>query len=85
MPHHHLPKPTEAEIKAEIETFEWISRQYHETLNMITLKKQGYFPMIPLATLKHHAEQQRMEAYHKIPTLWLVELKEMLNQKHITL
>lgn len=85
MPKHQLPKPTEAQIKAEIQDFEWISRQYHEILKMIAMKKQGNYPMIPLATMQHHAELLRLEAYHKIPTLWLVELQEMLNQKHITL
>ena len=82
---HRLPKPTEAQIQEEITAFEWISRQYHETLHMIALKKQGYYPMIPMGTLQHHAEQQRHEAYHKIPTLWLVELQELLNQKQISI
>lgn len=81
---YQLPKPTEAQIQQEIQNFEWLNRQYHETLNMIHLKKLGYFPMLDLDALQAHAEQQRLEAYHKIPTLWLIELQELLNQKNIT-
>jgi hypothetical protein len=37
-----------------------------------------------MAVLEHQAQQQRLEAYHKIPTTFLAELNQLLTQNHIT-
>lgn len=82
---YYLLRPTEKELQREEAAFEELASQYRETLQLIQQKKEGRYCMgFPVAVLEQHAEQQRLEAFHKIPTHYQVELYELLAQNHIT-
>ncbi len=82
---YHLQRPTEEQVQAETRHFDDLIACYRETLKIISAKKQGHYPMLDIDALHGYAEEQRLEAFHKIPTVFLLELNETLQQKHITL
>jgi hypothetical protein len=82
---YHLPKPTEQDLQQEVAEFIQANINYHESLYMLRQKRQGYWPMFTRSEIQQYVDENFRQAYQKIPTLWLVELQELLNQKNITI
>jgi len=80
---HHLPPPTEHEIQAEIIAFHEAAMQYHKALQLRIDKMNGGVPFLSIETIDWAIARYFLNAYEHIPTLWLVELHEMLSELKI--
>jgi hypothetical protein len=81
---HYLPRPTEAQMQEEVEDCNYTLSLYRESLMLLKQKREGKWHFIAEQEIINVAEQQYREAFHKIPTVFRVELEELLQRNHIT-
>lgn len=82
---HTMAKPTEQQLQQEVEHFNNAINNYRQILLIKKYKQQGNRPAHNLTLQEIEACQQHQwrELYHKIPTLYMLELQDLLTQKHI--